>query len=86
MKRFSLDVFGLTLVAIGLLLFPLPVPVGLLLIALGALVLAISEPWMQRLIKTQRLARPGFESTIRALYKRLPKSLQHIIEVTDPHK
>lgn len=86
MKRFSLDVFGLALVAIGLLLFPLPVPVGLLLIALGALVLAMSEPWMQRFIKAQRAAHPGFDSTMRALRKRLPKSLKHVIEVTDPKK
>lgn len=77
-------VFGGTFVIAGMVLFPLPIPLGLPLIVIGLALLAPYFPPFQRLIRTLRRKSPGLNRTLSRIYRRMPPIVRKTIDVTDP--
>lgn len=75
---------GWTLVVLGLLVFPLPIPLGLPMMALGlALLLPVSGA-ARRGLRALRRSMPGFSQRLTEAAKHLPAGLRRIIAITDP--
>lgn len=83
-KRLILDVVGLTLIGAGLIIFPLPIPVGLILIVLGIIALIASEQHARDMVKKVRTKNHKLDRSIRWAEKNLPQDLGALLRLTDP--
>ena len=84
MIRLLSDLLGLVLVGLGILTLPTPIPIGLVLIALGALILAANEEVVRKEIRTARATHKPFDTAMRTLGKTLPGIFKEIVKKTDP--
>ena len=75
-------VTGSVMVLFGMVLFPLPIPVGLLLIALGLAFLAPYFPPVQRLIRSLRRRLPMLDAIMVQHAHRCPAVVRLAIERT----
>lgn len=78
------QVFGSTLVVAGLIVLPLPIPLGLIMLTIGFALLAPYIPAVQRFIKFLRVKWPGFDRTLRRYRNRLPPVVRRTIDKTCP--
>lgn len=76
---------SIVLLVLGAITLPLPIPTGIILIALG-LAVAAFNPRMMRFIKRTRSRYPRTNAKIRAITPRLPAFLQRILTRTDNHR
>jgi hypothetical protein len=75
---------GWLLVIGGGILTPLPVPVGLLCLALGLALLANDSLWVRRRIRRLRARYPVFSERLAHAGRRAPRWLARAIRRTDP--
>lgn len=76
---------SIVLLVLGAITLPLPIPTGVILIALG-LAVAAFNPRMLRLIKRTRGRYPRANAHIRAITPRLPHFIQRVLTRTDSHR
>jgi hypothetical protein len=76
--------FGWVLIAIGLVVFPLPIPLGLIMILAGLALVAKDSVAMQDWIRKLRRDNPRANAKIKAVRPRLPNFLGRVIDMTDP--
>lgn len=77
---------GVLLIVAGLLVLPLPVPVGLLMIILGVSLLVPTIPALSRYLKRLRCRYPVASSRLNHISPRLPGFVRRVIEETDPDR
>ncbi|GGY50215.1 PGPGW domain-containing protein [Parvularcula lutaonensis] len=77
-------VTGSALVIFGLVLFPLPIPVGLIMIALGLLLLAPYFKPVQNVVRKLRCRFTSVDSSLRKIKRRCPPVIRSAIEKTAP--
>lgn len=78
-------IFGGLLVLCGVVLFPMPIPLGLILIVLGLALLAPYFKPVQALIRRIRRKSPAVDRAMLKLKARAPRVIQITIEKTNPH-
>ena len=77
---------GVLLIVAGLLVLPLPVPVGLLMIILGVSLLVPAIPALARYLKRIRRRYPITSQRLNHISPRLPRFVRRVIEETDPDR
>jgi hypothetical protein len=83
-KRSVNLVIGFFLVICGIVITPLPIPVGLILIVLGLSLLVPALPVLRRWLIVTRARFPNFSSKLRSIRHRLPKFARNLIDHTEP--
>lgn len=76
---------GSVLVLFGIVLFPLPIPVGLIMIALGLAMLAPYFKPIQNLVRYIRKKSPLVDRNMVRFKHRCPRVIRMTIEKTNPH-
>lgn len=76
--------FGATLVIVGLIVLPLPLPFGLIMITVGFALLAPYIPVMQRLIRHMRTKWPDLNKQMLKFRDKLPPVIRKTIDKTHP--
>ena len=74
------QLLGAFLVVTGLIVLPLPLPFGLIMLALGFALLAPYIPAIQRFLKFLRGKWPKFDETLRAHHHRMPPVIKRTID------
>lgn len=77
-------VTGSVLVVFGLVLFPMPIPVGLIMIALGLLLLAPYFKPVQIVVRKLRIRFETVDTYLRKIKRRCPPVIRSAIEKTAP--
>lgn len=84
--RFISLILGATLLLVGALLLPLPLPLGLPLIGIALFMLAPYVPPVQRRLARWRARFPHVDAAIRQYAAYLPKFMRASIAKTRPRK
>ena len=77
-------VTGGVLVIAGLIVFPMPIPLGLIMIAIGLLLLAPYFHPIQRIVRALRRRSSHVDSALRRFKERCPPVIRTAIEKTAP--
>lgn len=77
-------IIGWLMVFAGLIILPLPIPLGLIMIVVGLALLAPHAPPVRRGIRALRRKFPGVNQKLNALKPRLPRFARLMVELTDP--
>ncbi len=77
---------GVLLIVAGLLVLPLPVPVGLLMIILGVSLLVPAIPALARYLKRIRRHYPITSQRLNHISPRLPGFVRRVFDETDPDR
>lgn len=86
MRRMVLGSLGLVLFLSGMVVFPLPIPFGLLMMSLGLVLLLTNSNWAPALVRSGRSRWPRLDSTLRQSGRKLPRSMFRILAATDPRR
>lgn len=78
------QVTGTVLVLAGAIVLPLPIPLGLIMLAIGFALLAPYIPAVQRLFRYMRAKWPGFDRSVRRNRHRFPPVIKRTIDKTHP--
>ena len=77
---------GWLLIAVGLIVLPMPLPLGLPLIAIGSWLVLSRSPAMRRRVALLRRRFPVSLGWLRRLVARLPRQLRLLVRRTDPDR
>jgi hypothetical protein len=83
-KRSVNLVVGFFLVICGIIITPLPIPVGLILIVLGLSLLVPALPVLRRWLTLARSRFPKLSNKLQSIRHRLPKFARNLIDHTEP--
>lgn len=83
-KRIILFIIGVIFLIIGIITFPLPIPVGAIFIIISLLFLISSSPKVAKKIKEFRQKHPDVDKKVQKVEEWLPLSAQREIDKTDP--
>lgn len=78
------QVMGSTLVVAGLIVLPLPIPLGLLMLVIGLALLAPYMPPVQKAVRTIRRKHAGINEKLIKWRERFPPVIQKTIDKTHP--
>ena len=78
------QVFGSTLVVAGLIVLPLPIPLGLIMLTIGFALLGPYIPAVRRLVRYLRRKWPAFNQTLMRNRDRFPPIVKKTIDRTNP--
>lgn len=82
--RIGLVGSGASLMVLGILTVPTPVPIGFVLFAIGLYLVARGSKWARRSVKHVRRRVPPFSRGLNRLKHRMPDHLRAFIEHSDP--
>jgi len=86
LKRWSAIVLGGFLVISGIIITPLPIPTGIIMIAIGLSILITHSQWVRAKIRDLRAKYKEFSQKLNNIKDKLPKFAKKMIEDTDPDK
>ena len=86
MRRTVLGTLGLLLFLSGMVVFPLPIPFGLLMMAVGLVLLLTNSNWAPELVRRARCRWPKFDEWLRQSGRKLPRSMFRVLAATDPRR
>jgi len=78
------QVVGGTFVAAGLVLFPLPIPLGWLFVLTGVALLVPYNPATQQAVRSLRRRWPAFDRGVLRFREKAPSFIRRAIEKTNP--
>lgn len=78
------QISGVILVLVGLVVLPIPIPLGLLMITVGLALLAPYMPMIQRILTGVRAKWPKIDASLLKHRDRLPMIIRRTIDETDP--
>ncbi len=84
MQRLVLFCTGLVVFVAGLILFPLPIPLGLPLILVGLSLLVSSSLYVRRLLQRLRLHYPVMCARLEQVKPHMPLFIRRMIDRTHP--
>lgn len=76
--------FAVILILSGLVIFPLPIPFGAALIAIGLTVLIGNSRAFAAFLRARRVQHPRVHELLNALEDRAPANIRRILERSDP--
>jgi len=76
--------FAAVLIVAGMIVFWLPIPLGLLMMAFGLTILIAANPFVANYVRRLRERHPVWDVRIRAGRSLLPKFFADILKRTDP--
>ncbi len=82
-RRFQ-AIFGWMLIAVGLVVLPLPIPLGAIMIVIGIAMVSPSSPMMRDVLRNVRVRFPSFSATLDGWAPRMPALIRILIEDTRP--
>ncbi|MCG8504832.1 MAG: hypothetical protein MI755_09520 [Sphingomonadales bacterium] len=82
-RRILLIVAGTLIFAAGFLTFWLPIPIGLILMAVGLALLLVSSAWVRSRVKALRHRYPGLDSKLKAIGGSLPGPFRRALQRTE---
>ncbi len=83
-KIWILRILSLIFIISGIILFPLPIPFGLIFIITGLLLLVSSNRHVANYFKNYRKKHPKFDEKIRNIQIKTPSVIRKILEMTEP--
>ncbi|MBW8191573.1 hypothetical protein K0504_11040 [Neiella marina] len=84
MKRIVLSVTGSVLFVVGIILIPMPLPIGAIIAIAGLALLIHSNEFVRQTIRNWRQRYPDINEKVRRATVALPKPLQRVIRRTKP--
>jgi hypothetical protein len=84
MYRIAFQISAVFIILVGMITFPLPIPIGAVLMAVGISMLIGSSKTLQNLLQTSRRRNPRFHEMMRKVEQRAPRKIKNILEKTDP--
>lgn len=84
MVNILLQILAVVLMLIGALMFPLPIPVGAILLISGLALLVFANDRLRLLIQRLRQRSPRFNQLVTRLLTILPGRIRRIMQRTDP--
>lgn len=78
------QVLGTILILVGLIVLPLPIPLGLIMMTIGFALLAPYVPFFQRIVIKMRRKWPNIDATLLKYRDRLPPIMRRTIDKTHP--
>ena len=75
---------GLALVLVGLVVFPMPIPLGAIMIVTGLVLLVSSSAVIARALRSFRQHHRGANRVIQAVEDRLPERWRNALRRSDP--
>ncbi|PIR85387.1 hypothetical protein COU15_00990 [Candidatus Kaiserbacteria bacterium CG10_big_fil_rev_8_21_14_0_10_45_20] len=84
MKRVLSDIIGVLCIGVGLLLFPLPIPLGAIFIAFGCAVLIFTEKQVRDVVRELREKSKKVDKVTHWAQKHLPKEFSEKLKETEP--
>lgn len=78
-------VAGSVILVAGIIIAPTPIPIGVVLIAIGLFMLSVESRRVRRLVRWLRGRAGAVDRALRRAEPRLPRSLAHMLHLTDPH-
>ena len=72
------------LILVGLIVLPMPIPLGAIMIVIGLIWLISASSTVARCVQSYRRKHPKTDKFIRVVEPKLPASLQAILKRTDP--
>lgn len=86
MRRMVLGSLGTVLFLSGMVVFPLPIPFGLLMMTVGLVLLLTNSRWAPELLCWARIRWPRLDHSLRQAGRRLPRSMHRVLAATDPRR
>lgn len=86
MRRLVLRIIGFVLIGVGLVVFALPLPFGLLMIAIGIVLVVANSAWGAQQVRQARIRSPRFHRSLRRAGRRMPRRFYRILAATDPRR
>lgn len=83
-KIWILRIFSLFFLVAGAILFPLPIPFGLIFILIGLMLLVSSNQHVANYFKKYRKSHPDIDEEIRNIKEKSPPIIRKPLEMTDP--
>lgn len=83
-KIWILRILALVFLISGIILFPLPIPFGLIFILIGLMLLVSSNQQVANYFKKYRKSHPDIDEGIRHFKEKTPPIIRKPIEMTDP--
>ena len=84
MRNLTLVISAWSLIVVGAIVFPMPIPLGAIMIVIGFAMLITINPAAARLFKRIRSRLPILNRLIHRTKHRLPRNLQQALHETDP--
>ena len=78
------QIFAVILILAGLVIFPLPIPFGAALIAIGLTVLIGNSRAFAAFLRARRVRHPRVHELFNTLEDRMPTGIRRILERSDP--
>lgn len=78
-------IIGWLFIGVGLIVLPLPIPLGAIMIVVGIAMVAPHSPVMRRILTRIRRRFPGFDRQLERWYERFPAFVQRLIDQTRPN-
>ena len=76
--------FAIVLIVVGLIVLPMPIPLGAVMVACGLILLISVSATAAWYVRNYRQNHPKADKFVRAAEHRLPKAWRKILERTDP--
>ena len=86
MWRIITQVTGVLIFIAGMIFFPLPIPIGAVMMIVGLTMMISSSKKLRKVIREYRRRNPKMNSTIHNAEYYLPKSMRDSIDQTDPDR
>ncbi len=83
-KILVVRLIALILIISGLVLFPLPIPFGLIFIIIGLTLMISSSKTLARSIRNYRKSHPDLDEKIRIFKDKAPAIIRRPLEITEP--
>lgn len=84
LRRWLKQIAAIVLIISGIITFPLPLPIGAILIAIGLALLITTNRTVAKWIKERRIKTPELNSRFSWLEKKLPRFFSRAIRKTAP--
>ncbi len=84
-RRFQ-AVFGWAMIGVGLVVLPLPIPLGAIMIVVGIALVAPTSPATRDSLRNVRRRFHGFDRTLERWRPYMPPLIRQLIEDTRPDK
>jgi hypothetical protein len=82
LKKTVLKAFGLLLVLVGIVIFILPVPFGIPIVAVGLVILISTSRTARRMVRLMRMRFDRVERVFAFIERNVPASTQKILRMT----
>ncbi|RMF17284.1 MAG: hypothetical protein D6757_01470 [Alphaproteobacteria bacterium] len=84
MGLWIIRLIAVALLLVGLVLWVLPIPFGIFVVAIAGLLLVATTPALQRLLARLRARSPRLDRGLQRLAPRLPQPWRRILRSTEP--